>query len=64
MGEGFTVVERSMQSVRGVGMSRGVEDPQPAFDWVEEGEVQPEEAGRLEVREDIVEIVDASRDIF
>ena len=45
-------------------MSRGVEDPQPAFDWVEEGEVQPEEAGRLEVREDIVEIVDASRDIF
>ena len=45
-------------------MSGISEDPQPVFDWIEEGEVQPEGGDTLEEGEDIVEIVDALRDMF
>ena len=66
MGENFTegVVEGSMQSEEGVGMSGISEDSQPVFNWIEEGEVWPEGGDKLEEGEDIVEIVDALRDMF
>ena len=38
-------------------------DLQPAFDWVEKGEVQPEGEGRTKEREDTVQLVDTLRDI-
>ena len=46
--------------------SRDIRDiwrSQPACDWVEEGEVGSEGEGKLEEREDIVEMVDTLRDV-
>ena len=58
------VIMDSMRLEGGAGMLGLPGDPQPAFDWVEEGEVCPKGEGRLEEREDIVGIVDRSRDMF
>ena len=65
MGDGFTVeiVECFMQSAEGVRTLRAAEDPQPAFDWVEEGEVWPEGGDISDEREEIVETVDALVDM-
>ena len=66
MGEEFTegIVEGSTQGGGEVGLLGISEDPQPAFDRVEEGEGDRGGEGTLEVREDIVETEDALRDMF
>ena len=66
MEDGFTegVIEVSMQLTGGVGRLGISKDPQPAFNWLEEGEVQPEEGDKSEEREKTGEMVDALMDMF
>lgn len=66
MGNDFTegVIKDSMRLAGRVGRKGISEDPQPAFNWIEEEEVWPEGGDKSVEREEAVEMEDTLMDMF